>query len=62
MIKPTEPNLVSDAGRGFDSAMRRFESSRPSHAFVEFGDLALSGAEPRIPRAFAGAEIGDLRN
>jgi hypothetical protein len=27
---------------------------------VEFGDFALSGAEPRIPRAFAGAEIGDL--
>jgi hypothetical protein len=42
--------------------MRRFESSRPSHAFREFADFAACGAEPRIPRAFAGAEIGDRQN
>jgi hypothetical protein len=39
--------------------MRRFESSRPSHAFPEFGDFAMTGAEAHIPRPFAGAEIGD---
>src|ERR1700674_3950279 len=42
-----------------DSAIRRFESSRPSHAFPEFGDFAMTGAEARIPWAFTGAEIGD---
>jgi hypothetical protein len=30
-----------------------------SHAVPEFGDFAMTGAEARIPRAFAGAEIGD---
>ena len=39
--------------------MRRFESSRPSHAFLEFGGFAMTGEEARIPRAIAGAEIGD---
>jgi hypothetical protein len=43
----------------FDSAIRRFESSRPSHAFPGSGDFAMTGAKVRIPRAFAGAEIGD---
>jgi hypothetical protein len=46
----------------FDSAMRRFESSRPSHAFHELADFAACGAEPRIRRAFAGVEIGDRQN
>jgi hypothetical protein len=43
----------------FDSAIRKFESSRPSHAVCRCPDFAEYGAEPRIPRAFAGAEIGD---
>ena len=43
----------------FDSAIRRFESSRPSHAVPEFGDFAMTGAEARNLRAFADAEIGD---
>jgi hypothetical protein len=30
-----------------------------SHAFPEFGDFAMTGAQARIPWAFAGAEIGD---
>jgi hypothetical protein len=47
------------AGQDFDSAMRRFESSRPSHAFPGIGDFTKLGAMARIPRAFAGAEIGD---
>ena len=33
-----------------------------SHAFLDFGDFAICGAEPRIPRAFAGPEIGDRWN
>src|ERR1700722_12786822 len=37
----------------FDSAIRRFESSRPSHAFRECADFAICGAE----RASADAEI-----
>jgi hypothetical protein len=43
----------------FDSAIRRFESSRPSHAFSGLGDFATTGARARIPWAFADAEIGD---
>jgi hypothetical protein len=62
------PGLTSLAARwgvakrkaaDFDSAMRRFESSRPSHAFQEFGDFAMTGTEARIPPASVGAEIGD---
>ena len=34
----------------FDSAIRRFESSRPSHAFPEIGDFVMTGAKARIPR------------
>jgi hypothetical protein len=30
-----------------------------SHAFPEIGDFAMTGAEARIPQAFADAEIGD---
>jgi hypothetical protein len=30
-----------------------------SHAVPEIGDFAMTGAEARIPRAFADAEIGD---
>ena len=37
----------------------RFESPQLSHAFPEFGDFAMTGAGARIPRASAGAEIGD---
>ena len=33
-----------------------------SHAFRESADFFACGAEPRIPRAFAGAEIGDRQN
>ena len=45
---------------------REFGCRRPvsqdcvvSHAFPEFGDFAMTGAEAHIPRAFADAEIGD---
>jgi hypothetical protein len=45
---------------------REFDLPRPvrancvvSHAFPEIGDFAMTGAEARIPRAFADAEIGD---
>ena len=43
----------------FDSAMRRFESSRPSHAFASSADFVASRAGARIPQAFAGAETAD---
>jgi hypothetical protein len=53
---------VGQQAAHFDFAIRRVESSRPSHAFSESADFAACGAEPRIPRAFAGAEIGDRQN
>ena len=55
------PIGASPSGKAadFDSAMRRFESSRPSHAVPESGNFAMTGAEAHIPRAFADAEIGD---
>ena len=43
----------------FDSAIRRFESSRPSHTFPASADLAETGGKPGFPRAFAGADIAD---
>ena len=43
----------------FDSAIRRFESSRPSHAFLGIVDFAGRAAQARIPRGFAGAETAD---
>src|SRR5208283_3613034 len=43
----------------FDSAIRRFESSRPSHAFSQSRDFAACGAEAGVLRAFAGADIAD---
>jgi hypothetical protein len=43
----------------FDSAIRRFESSRPSQTFPEFGDFDMTGVEADIPPRSAGAEIGD---
>ena len=43
----------------FDSAIRRFESSRPSHAFASSADFVGSRAEARILWAFA--ESGNRR-
>jgi hypothetical protein len=43
----------------FDSAIRRFESSRPSQTFPELGDFDMTGEEARILRASAGVEIED---
>jgi hypothetical protein len=41
---------------------RRAEKVVLRHAFHECGDFAGYGAESRVPRVYAGAEIGDRRN
>jgi hypothetical protein len=58
------PQFLACCQNQVDSGVRRpfLQDCVVSHAFLEFGDFAMTCAEPRIPRAFAGAEIGDREN